>query len=73
MDKVTSEVQESNQDMEVDNNFVFEDKILKLQDMIQNYIVSLSDSVEYIQKNSIPVNLKNEKSMADSIYEAERK
>lgn len=80
-----------NDDMEVDQEFVFEDKIGQLQDQIQKYISTIADSVEYLQKytgirlesdvdpacrgqkSAVAASFNNEKSMADSQYEAERK
>ncbi|CAI2382372.1 unnamed protein product [Moneuplotes crassus] len=71
MNSSDQNAQEEN--MEVDDAFMFEDKVLKLQNMIQEYITEVATSVEYLQTNSIPIALKGEKSMADSTFEADRK
>ena len=64
---------EPGNDMEVDEVFEFDDKINTIQDQVQQYISTVGDAIEYIQKYSIPENLPNEKSMANSQYDVERK
>ena len=64
---------EQNQDMDVDTQFQFDDEISRVQEQVQKYITTVADAVEYIQRYSVPTPLKNEKSMADSQFDIERK
>ena len=61
------------QDMEIDHKFEFDDEIGRVEDQIKNYISSVADAVEYVQKHSVPTALRNEKSMVDSQFDIERK